>query len=226
MITTLRNWQNIIKKQKDLIFCASEYRFSQDVYVPYPIGISNRFVEYPESIESIQIGNHEKTVLCMFAPETDQGFRINKNRISIEQTLKDNNIINKKAGFDLRGYIFKDNVFNYFNSLKDYKFNISPEGHGVDTHRHYESIVVGTIPVIEYSDEINQKYYGCPILWTDNYSEINEKYLLNKYEEMVDQEFDFSKVFMYNYSLEHQKEIIDHSNYWVGDGRMGKSFYE
>jgi len=230
MIMKLRDWQNTIKDAKNLIFCASEYRFSSDYYVPYTIGFSTKIVDYLANggnLKDIQTGTHNKTVLFKVSPTTDLYRRPNaKNRISIIETLFKNNIFNEPTIFDSREYMDVNMIKDYFEGLPYYKFTISPEGNTKDCHRHYESIVAGTIPVIEYSDEINQKYHGCPILWTDDYSEINEEYLLTKYEEMIDKEFDFSKVFLYNYSLEHQKEIIDHSNYWVGDGRIGKSFYE
>ena len=40
--------------------------------------------------------------------------------------------------------------------LSKYKFIISPEGNGIDCHRHYEAILCGCIPIIEYNKDIEK----------------------------------------------------------------------
>ena len=39
---------------------------------------------------------------------------------------------------------------NYLTELSKYKFSLSPWGNGVDTHRVWESLYVGTIPSTKY----------------------------------------------------------------------------
>jgi hypothetical protein len=56
---------------------------------------------------------------------------------------------------------------------------------------------------------------GCPILYTTDYSEINEKYLLDKYNEMIDMEYDFSRLFLSFYDGENQSAIKECGNYWI-----------
>lgn len=175
----------------------------------------------------IQLGSHEKTVICKISTWTDQWRRPEgKNRESMVKTLESNNIINSPGKFDIREYMMLDDILEYYDGLANHKFVISPEGNSKDSHRHYEAVLAGSIPIMEYSEDMDYIYNGLPILWTDDYSEIKEDYLLNKYEEMIDKEFDFSKMFMYNYPEEERKQIIDNANYWIGDGRWGERWYE
>jgi hypothetical protein len=99
--------------------------------------------------------------------------------------------------------------------LPNYKFIISPEGNGIDCHRHYESLIAGCIPVIEYNPLIETKYKGCPVLYTRDYREINQEYLNIKYNEMIDQTYDFSKLFLSYYTEEQIKVIKNCGNYWT-----------
>lgn len=231
MITTLRNWQTIKKNKKDLIFCCSEYRFCMDNWTGFTVGIGPKIIDYINSgkdFYSIQFGDHSKTVLCKISTYTDMWRRPDyyKTRQKIVETLSKVGIINSPGKFDVREYMLLDDIYGYYDELAKHKFIISPEGNSKDSHRHYEAVLAGSIPVMEYSEEMEGIYKGLPILWTDDYSEINENYLLDIYEKMIDKEFDFSKMFLYNYTSEQQKEIIQNANYWIGDGRWGEPWYD
>jgi hypothetical protein len=158
-----------------------------------------------EKARAWQIGSHQNTVLCAIAGTTDYRRRPNGiNRRAIIYNLE-------KAGIknvNLSGA-------NYFNDLPCYKFVISPEGNGIDCHRHYEALMAGCIPIMEDNSLIREKYRGCPILFTKDYSEINEYYLEQRYKEMIDQTFDFSRLFLSSYCLEDRIGIRFNGNYWV-----------
>jgi hypothetical protein len=75
---------------------------------------------------------------------------------------------------------------DYFSILPSSKFVISPEGNGIDCHRHYEALLAGAIPVMEKNPLTEEKYKDLPVLWTTDYSEITREYLEQKYNEMID----------------------------------------
>jgi len=62
---------------------------------------------------------------------------------------------------------------------------------------------------------IREKYSGCPILFTKDYSEINEPYLEQKYKEMINKTYDFFRLFLSSYSIQDQCAIKVNGNYWV-----------
>lgn len=59
----------------------------------------------------------------------------------------------------------------YYKTLKSTKFVVCPSGRGVDTHRVYETLFFGGIPIIKTSflDPMYEKLGGCWIVndWTD-----------------------------------------------------------
>ncbi len=114
----------------------------------------------------------------------------------------------------------------YFTALPNYKFVISPEGNGIDCHRHYEALVAGCIPIVERHEGICKKYEGCPIVWTDDYSEITESYLLEKYDEMIDTVYDFSCLFIDFYPENIRNQIRFNGNYWCKKLTKGSIWYQ
>lgn len=68
----------------------------------------------------------------------------------------------------------------YIETLKTYKFCIAPPGRGIDTHRCWEALSVGTIPIVQ-SSSINNNYLNLPVLVVTDWTEITEKFLLEEY---------------------------------------------
>lgn len=204
MITTLEKWQKILKPRSSIIYNSSEFDRQCDGWVPFTIGVSYKYIHEPERPE-FQLGPHSDLVFVAFREETDVVRRpapaINRHRIA--NTLRSNGFANQY----IQGH-------EYFCKLPQYKFVISPEGNGIDCHRHYEALLAGCIPVIEDHDGIREKYAGCPVLYTNDYSEITVDYLTRKYEEMVHKEYDFSKLFIESYLPETQAQIRANGNYW------------
>ena len=203
-IYTLEEWQNLKKDTKDLIVQASSI-CGGDLWMPFPIGMSWVYVKNFKQENNWQFGSHEKLVLCSISDSTDKIRRSTGiNRKKIVNNLEQNFIQNIKLEHT-----------SYFSSLPIYKFVISPEGNGIDCHRHYEALLAGCIPIMEYNDQIQEKYKGLPILYTKDYSEITTEYLEQKYKEMKDIKYDFSRLFLSYYSIEQQAEIKKCGTYWI-----------
>ena len=91
---------------------------------------------------------------------------------------------------------------------------ISPEGNGIDCHRHYESLMAGCIPIVEEHAGIREKYKGYPIVYTKDYSEITPDYLSSIYPSLLHQTWDFSQLILSTYDASVQKESCTNGNYW------------
>jgi hypothetical protein len=199
---TLRDWQRNPKHKPNLIVNASAIDGS-DSPQKFPIGMCFKYVSY-QNLET-QLGHHENLVFCGIRESTDN-LRRKKvlNRSAIVRILSSNGIENTILPSS-----------EYFTSLPSYKFVISPEGNGVDCHRHYEALMAGCIPVVEDSIHVREVYGNCPILYTTDYSEITTEYLEKKYDEMIDNTYDFSKLFVSSYSPDIQTEIRRNSSFWT-----------
>ena len=210
---TIVKWQNTIKNENDYIVQASQHDIT-DTFCS--IGMGFPFTKIKNKLESKnhQFGKHDKLVLSAISINTDERRRkYNKiNRKNIVNTLKNNNIYNQYLSEDI-----------YFEELPKYKFIISPEGNGIDCHRHYEALMAGCIPIVEDNPIIRKKYGNCPILYTKDYSEITEEYLNKKYIEMNEIVYDFSRLLLSNYTNEEQNVIKTRGNYWCN--LLGNKFW-
>jgi len=202
MFFTLKTWQNRLKDKKDLIVQASVTDGS-DSWTSWPIGMGFGYVNV-KHLET-QIGGRGLLVLCALNADTDQRRRPETpNRKSFLKTLNENGIPNKSLDSK-----------EYFLQLPNYKFVVSPEGNGMDCHRHYEALVAGCIPIMEDSLLARQKYGRLPVLWTQDYSEITSEYLETVYEKMQGQVYDFSTLFLSSYSRPVRREIQENSDFWM-----------
>ena len=209
MNLTLRDWQLKLKNKSDLIVQASPVDGSDSWQDIFSIGMSYQFVnayDIYNNITKFQIGNHDEIVCCAISNDTDKRRRGNKNinRRVILSNLEKNGIKNSNL-----------KPIDYFLNLPSYKFVISPEGNGIDCHRHYEAIIAGCIPIIEKNVLVENKYKNLPILYTTDYTEITDEYLNNVYLSMLDKQYDFSSLFINNYDNNTQNYIKYCGNAWV-----------
>jgi hypothetical protein len=203
MLLTLRQWQNTKKDLEDLIVQAS-VKDGSDSWTNFPIGYMYTYNKESDK-NSVHFGKHDKLVLCAVNTTTDEIRRPDGiNRSGIINRLRENSIEN----IQLKSK-------TYFSSIPSYKFIISPEGNGIDCHRHYEALLAGCIPIIEFNMRIEDKYKGLPILYTKDYSEITSEYLESVYNNMIDTTYDFSRLFKSYYTIKEQNAMDDHHNYWV-----------
>lgn len=75
----------------------------------------------------------------------------------------------------------------------EYTFTLSPQGGGVDCHRTYESIVLGSIPILK-KNSITKHLEHLPIVILDDWSEISRDLLIEKKAEILNSKYDFSEM--------------------------------
>lgn len=105
----------------------------------------------------------------------------------------------------------------YMKEMASYKFALCPRGWGPDTYRTWEALIVGTIPIVRRGDygfletsknrdqmrkssQLDELYQNLPVLIINDWDEITETFLEQKYCEISSQ----------HYSLERL-----YSEYWV-----------
>jgi hypothetical protein len=100
------------------------------------------------------------------------------------------------------GYNFDE----YLNNLHSHKFVLCPEGNGIDTHRTWETLYVGSIP-IEKRNLNNQFYQDLPICFVDEWDEIDEEFLNNEYKRINNTNWNLDKL-DFNFWEKKIKNII------------------
>ena len=100
---------------------------------------------------------------CQYNPDTYP-----QERKNLVQRLQ-NNGIDVEWFPSINGQYFPRYLFN----LKVYKYCFCPRGNGVDTHRIWEAIYMGCIPVVKR--HISHNFVNCdlPILFVDEWEDFN-----------------------------------------------------
>lgn len=92
----------------------------------------------------------------------------------------------------------------YLQEIRNHKFCISPRGNGVDCHRIWECLYLGTIPIVKRSVTLEQ-FSDLPILFVDDWAEVTQEFLQEKYEEFSNKTYNFEKLHMSYW----KKRILD-----------------
>jgi hypothetical protein len=118
-----------------------------------------------KTIEKIKNQSAQKKHLlyCNFNPSTNPTAR--------------NSVLNI---FENQSFVFspaRKSFQEYLSDLKSSYFVLSPNGSGVDCHRLWETLIMGSIPIVENS--INVSFYKhLPILIVDDWNKVNLNFLI------------------------------------------------
>lgn len=140
-----------------------------------PIGIAN--IQYKHGNQKllcdIKNKNFDKDNLIYINFDLGNGKKYNI-RNSIYNILFKNNY--KKDTYGL-------NQIDYLEKLAKSKYVISPPGNGIDCHRIWECIFLGTIPIVQRNICFEQ-YKNIPILFVNDWNEINDDLLYKSYDKL------------------------------------------
>lgn len=105
----------------------------------------------------------------------------------------------------------------YLEDLAASKFVFSPRGVGLDTYRLWESLYLGSYPIVR-SSALDPLYEGLPVVVVDQWTDVTESFLTQKYEEMSKNTYQLEKLQMEYW----RKEIASvKSEFLRGSGRKG-----
>jgi hypothetical protein len=72
----------------------------------------------------------------------------------------------------------------FLKTIASSRFIVSPRGNGLDTHRLWEALYLGAIPIVK-SSSIDALYEGLPVFVVNNWEEVTEE-ALQKFEKEVE----------------------------------------
>ena len=104
----------------------------------------------------------------------------------------------------------------YCKQLQEHIFSMCPPGNGKDTHRVWESIFFGCIPIVEKSNMNDFFATLFPMLVVDRWSDITEEFLINKYIEI--------KAKKWRYDLLDADNLFDY--YGIKKSNIHKKYQE
>ena len=85
------------------------------------------------------------------------------------------------------------NLSNYYNEIKTHMFVLCPDGNGIDTHRLWETLYLGAIPVV--FESINANFYrDLPICFINSYSDITQTFLEEERKRILNSNWNYDKL--------------------------------
>lgn len=83
---------------------------------------------------------------------------------------------------------------HYLHDIARSKFVLSPHGNGLDCHRTWEALLMGSIPVVKKSS-LDSLYEDLPVLIVNDWQEITEDLLTQKYREISKKKYTREKLY-------------------------------
>ena len=174
-----------LNNEKVLVWYAQNANFHHPKLQSVPLGIAN--ARWPhgniKEIEDVKSQKNPKEYLVYM------NFDVKTNPIKRKKILDI---------FENKDYVLKAQkkpFKEYLTDLSRSKFTISPPGHGIDCHRIWESIAVGTIPIVENCHNISF-HTKCPIMIIDDWSVLSKEYLEHKYDFYTSSLYSKSSIFL------------------------------
>lgn len=82
---------------------------------------------------------------------------------------------------------------NNWEIITNYAFVLSPFGNGMDCHRTWETLCLGSIPIVK-APNFNKLFEELPVLVVNNWSDVNEELLIKTIKEFQLKEFNYDKL--------------------------------
>lgn len=159
---------------------------------PIPIGLENRYCPNGEDfstlgamIQEYKNDKRERLLYMNFTPRA----RSDRDYVF--------NIFQNQPYCKISSYV---SYIEYLRHLGSSKFVLSPRGNGLDCLRTWESLYMGSIPIVKKSF-CDEMYDDLPVLLIDSWNEISEEFLLRTFNEMKHKDYNFYKLDI-NYWLE------------------------
>lgn len=73
---------------------------------------------------------------------------------------------------------------HFLQTIRNHRFVLAPRGNGVDTHRLWEALYMGSIPIVQ-RDPALEEFQDLPIAWINDWSEVTPEWLDETYARMT-----------------------------------------
>lgn len=65
----------------------------------------------------------------------------------------------------------------FLRAMRQHSFVLCPRGNGLDTHRLWEALYMGSIPIVHDAENAYRAFRGLPILFVQDWSDVTEEFL-------------------------------------------------
>ena len=153
----------------------------QNISTTLPLGLTNDCDDSPihrilGNTRHLLRAHHASNFPSSYTGSLYVNFTASNNEVVRSQLLKLLNPLKSveygETDFSERGRI------HYLSSLRTNSFVVCPEGNGVDTHRLWETLYMGGIPIISKSRYLSGLVSNLPVLQVDDWSQLQDEAFL------------------------------------------------
>lgn len=150
-----------------------------------PIGLENNHW-HPQKRNIMKnapfLGNRKLRAFTQFNPSTHEERSDLLNKLHLGTVFAD-------YGLSRNGQNFE----RYVNHLREYAFCLCPRGNGIDTHRIWEALYLGCIPIVK-KYITHECLEGLPVLFIEDWNEVTENRLKKEYKNMQAKKYELNKL--------------------------------
>ncbi len=125
--------------------------------------------------------------------------QVRKHLLYVNFSLKNDPLLRLPVFFSFADKPFccvanENGFINYLQGISESKFILCPPSKSGDSFRVWEALILGSIPIVQ-SSVLDELYAQLPVVIIQEWSEITEEFLENKYQEMGKKQFSYQKLF-------------------------------
>jgi hypothetical protein len=181
-----------IASKFEKVFCTNRLTNSPNIY-GLPLGLTNDCDDSPLH----NIYGNKDIVLEVMNQKVDKYNLLYMNFNISNYPIERQYVFNLFKNFN---YIKIGSIENsiigrrkFLKEIKSSKFVLCPRGNGIDTHRIWETLYMGSIPIVKY-ENTHSLFTDLPILFIKDWKEIDKNFLENKYYEYLNKDWNLDKL--------------------------------
>ena len=163
---------------------ASNVDYNHKDLVPIPLGIANDYCQITLKYNDLIVEKIDSPEKLLYINHRS------KNNFESRSWIYDH--------FETNDWCTKDepnlSLTEYKKRLDDHKFILCPRGNGIDTHRLWECLYHGIIPIVENSVHYKKCLKDLPAIIVDSFEEVTEEFLFKKEKEFFKKKFNKDKL--------------------------------
>lgn len=157
--------------------------FNNDKIVPFPYGLQRQIERGDVHDERLEIMKELILEDALVIPSKllyiNCGLGVERNAKERAYLVNFNDLPWCTTRFDKNSLHFPyDKYRDFIAEMRNHKFMICPEGHGMDCHRNWELLYMRRVPVMKFSPYFARLMKGFPVLFVDDWPEVTETLLL------------------------------------------------
>lgn len=152
--------------------------YCQNRYINHP-----KLISLPIGIANSQWPHGNQQMLCKIVNENIQKTNLVFKNFDIDTNYNSRTICNNVTNANnihMSPYTTNE---NYWKQISASNYVIAPHGNGVDSHRIWESLILKTIPVVQYHECFSQ-FTDLPILFVNDWNMVTANFLTDNLQKI------------------------------------------